>query len=528
MKRALISFDTAFLPERRVDALIVGGGVAGLTAALSAPARAEIFIACKGRTTEANTYFAQGGVAAALSRKDSVEQHEQDTIRAGAGLCDLSSVRVLTSEGPAAVEWLIRLGVPFDRRGGELAFTREGAHSAERVLHAAGDATGRVIQTYLLEKISGRPNIQLMPHHFLIDILVDRGRAVGGLFLSAGGVLTCVWARSVILASGGFARLFRESTNPPVATGDGLAAAYRAGATLSDVEFVQFHPTTLYLAGAPRFLISEAARGEGAVLRNEAGERFMPRYHPDAELAPRDVVARAILKEMRRTNATSVFLDLRPLRKKLSSRFPTIGGVLRAFGLDPHRRPIPVRPAAHYTMGGVRTDLSGRTDVPGLYAIGEVSSTGVHGANRLASNSLLEGLVFGRRAIQAALDEPRRRTPGRLKHVVAGAAGPDLDVEDVRISLRSLMSRNVGLERHAESLKEAEDRIRFWQRYSLGRQFRDPAGMELQNMLTLAGLVVHRALWRRESRGAHFRSDFPRPDDRRFKRHSAVRAPHSA
>lgn len=522
-RRVLLPFDTSFLPDRRTDILIVGGGIAGLTAALSAPAGTKILVACKGRATEANTYFAQGGVAAALSRQDSVERHGEDTIRAGAGLCELPSVRVLTSEGPAAIEWLIKLGVPFDRRGGELAFTREGAHSAERVLHAAGDATGRVILTHLLEKISIQPNIQLIQQMFLVDILVDRGRAVGGLFLSSSGVLSCVWSRVVILASGGFARLFRESTNPPVATGDGLAAACRAGATLSDLEFVQFHPTTLYLAGAPRFLISEAARGEGALLRNAAGERFMHRYHPDGELAPRDIVARAILKEMQRTNETSVFLDMRPLKKNLSTRFPTIRNVLRTFGLDPQRQPIPIRPAAHYTMGGIRTDLFGRTDVPGLYAIGEAASSGVHGANRLASNSLLEGLVFGRRAMESVRAAPPSRGRRRLKHILGRSNGPEVDVEDVRISLRSLMSRQVGLERSEESLKEAAERIEFWERYTLNRQFREPSGLELQNMLTLAKLLVKCARWRKESRGAHYRSDYPRADDRRFKRHSVVR-----
>lgn len=522
-RKVLLPFDTAFLPERRTDILIVGGGIAGLSAALSASPKTKILIACKGRSTEANTYFAQGGVAAALSRKDSVERHGADTIRAGAGLCDIASVRMLTSEGPAAIEWLIKLGVPFDRRGGELAFTREGAHSAERVLHAAGDATGRVIQTHLLEKISGRPNIQLIPHLFFLDVLLDRGRSVGGLFLSSAGELSCIRSRAIILASGGFARLYRESTNPPTATGDGLAAAYRAGAVLSDLEFVQFHPTTLYLAGAPRFLISEAARGEGALLRNAAGKRFMEAYHPDAELAPRDVVARAILREMQKTNATSVFLDLRPLGKNLRSRFPTIRNVLRAFGLDPARQPIPIRPAAHYTMGGVRTDLQGLTDAPGLYAVGEVAASGVHGANRLASNSLLEGLVFGRRAMRAAQEESPARDRRRLKQVIGRADGPEVDVEDVRMSLRSLMSRQVGLERSADALKEAEDRIRFWERYTLNRQFRETPSLELQNMLTLARLLVKSALWRKESRGAHYRSDFPRPDDRRFKRHSSVR-----
>lgn len=524
-QKVLLPFDTALLPERQADVLIVGAGIAGLSAALFASSRAKIMVTCKTRPVDANTYFAQGGIAAALSRKDSVERHEADTIRAGAGLCDIQSVRVLTREGPPAVEWLIKLGVAFDRRGVELAFTREGAHSAERVLHAEGDATGRVIQTHLLEKISARPNIQLLPQLFFVDILLDHGRAVGGLFLSSAGQLSCIRASSIVMASGGFARVYRESTNPPVATGDGLAAAYRAGAVLSDLEFVQFHPTTLYLAGAPRFLISEAARGEGALLRNAAGETFMKKYHPDAELAPRDIVARAILKEMERTNSTSVFLDLRPLKARLNFRFPTIRNVLRAFGLDPRHQPIPVRPAAHYTMGGVKTDLIGRTNVPGLFAVGEVASSGVHGANRLASNSLLEGLVFGRRAIAAALDTPPVRIRRRLSVRISGRpSGPDVDVEDIRMSLRSLVSRHAGLERTAAGLKEAEERIRFWERYTLNRQFREPAGLELQNMLTLARLLLKSALWRRESRGAHFRSDYPNPDDRRFKRHSIIRA----
>ncbi len=518
----LLPFDTEYLPERRADVLIVGGGIAGLSAALAAPIKTRIIIACKGHAIDANTYFAQGGVAAALSHKDSVERHFDDTIRAGAGLCDRESVRVLTSEGPAAIEALLKLGVPFDRRGRELAFTREGAHSAERVLHASGDATGRVIQTRLLEKISSLPNIEILPHLFLVDVLLDGGRAAGALFLSSAGALSVVRAGSVILASGGFARLYRESTNPPGATGDGVAAAYRAGAELSDLEFVQFHPTTLYLAGAPRFLISEAARGEGAVLINSSGARFMKKYHAGADLAPRDVVARSILKEMQKTGATSVFLDMRPLGRFLGRRFPTIRRALQSFGLDPARMPIPIRPAAHYTMGGIRTDLNGRTSVRGLYAVGEVTMSGVHGANRLASNSLLEGLVFGRRAMRDAVAAPPRKSRRLAARLTGKTDGPDVDVEDIRVSLRSLLSRNVGLERSAESIRESADRIDFWERYTLNRQFRYPAGLEMQNMLTLAKLLVRSALWRRESRGAHYRSDFPHLDDLKFKRHSAI------
>ncbi len=526
MNRSLLPIDTDYLPQRRVDVLIVGCGIAGLAAALSAPPKLRVLVVSKGRALDANTFFAQGGVAAAMSHQDSVERHEADTIRAGAGLCDPESVRMLTSEGPDAIRWLLSLGVPFDRHGGELAFTREGAHSAERVLHAAGDATGRVIQTHLLEKLSAHPNIEVLPHQFLVDFIPDRGRVVGAVFLSAGGALSCVLARAVILASGGFARLYRESTNPPGATGDGLAASFRAGAVLSDLEFIQFHPTTLYLAGAPRFLISEAARGEGALLRNASGERFMKRYHPEAELAPRDVVARSILREMQRSNSTSVFLDLRPLRNKIKTRFPTIRNCLRAFGLDPQREPIPIRPAAHYTMGGVRTDLSGRTGVPGLFVVGEAAASGVHGANRLASNSLLEGLVFGRRAIRAApaFGAPPSRRRIRVPWGGRDAErGPEVDVEDIRMSLRSLMSRNVGLERNEPLLKEAWDRVLFWEKYTLTRRFRDCTGLELQNMLTLAKLLVRCALWRKESRGAHYRSDHPKPDDRKFKRHSFVR-----
>lgn len=522
MSRAvLLPFDTSFLPEQRVDILIVGGGIAGMTAALAAPAKSRIAIACKGGVTDANTFYAQGGLAAAISKRDSVEKHEADTLRAGAGLCDIRSVRVLTSEGIQAAEWLIKIGVPFDRKSGELAFTREGAHSADRVLHADGDATGRVIHNHLLATITIRPNIQIISQLFLVDILLDRGRAVGALFLLPTGRLLCIRARAVILATGGFARLYRESTNPPGATGDGLSAAYRAGAVLSDLEFVQFHPTTLYLAGAPRFLISEAVRGEGAILRNFDGERFMKRYHPEMEMAARDIVARAIVSEMRRTQSHSVYLDLRQLGNKISERFPTIRGVLRSFGLDPRRQLIPIIPAAHYTMGGVRTDILARTNVPGLYAAGEAADSGVHGANRLASNSLLEGLVFGRRAILTAMDEPVRRIR-RLSAVVRShPAGPDVDVEDVRVSLRTLMVRNVGLERNRKQLTEAETRIRFWERYIMNRQFQSIAGVELQNMLTLAKLVVKCALWRKESRGAHYRSDHPRTSAKLI-RHSRV------
>src|SRR5918911_369340 len=387
------------------DFIVIGSGIAGLRAAIElASAGARVTVLTKDRTSESNTEYAQGGIAVALSEEDEVALHEEDTVNAGAGLCDPRAVEVMVETGPALIQELIEWGTEFDREGGRLAFTREAAHSRRRILHAHGDATGREIVRALIARARNEPLIAFVAHAATEALLVEDARCCGVRYLDplvrAPRELR---ARAVILAAGGAGQLFLHTTNPEVATGDGMAMAYHAGAELADMEFRQFHPTALNLAGAPRFLLSEAMRGEGGVLRNEQGKRFMARYHERAELAPRDVVSRAIVAEMERTATRTVYLDMTELEPRyLAARFPKIYETCRRYGLDITTDLLPVAPAAHYSMGGVRTDLDGRSTLQGLYAAGEVACTGVHGANRLASNSLLEGLVFGALAGRAA------------------------------------------------------------------------------------------------------------------------------
>jgi L-aspartate oxidase len=405
------------------------------------------------------------------------------------------------------------MGVNFDREGGEIAFTREGAHSRRRILHADGDATGRAITSTMLERARRTPNIHILEQHFAIDLLHADGACHGALFLDAHyGRFIRVEAEITIIATGGVGHVFRETTNPTVATGDGYALCFRAGAEMRDMEFVQFHPTTLYLAGAPRFLISEAVRGEGAHLINQAGERFMPRYSEKAELSPRDIVSQSIFQELNATGDTCVYLDLRHLDPALvESRFPTIGSVCADYGIDIRRYPIPVRPAVHYMMGGVATDGNAATNIRNLYAAGEVAFTGVHGANRLASNSLLEGLVYGCRAGMA---EPDGAEPfgGRMVRKLMPSKGARLDIEDLKRSLKGLTWRNLGVYRNALRLSETVETIKAWSRYVLAEQFHMRPGYEVQNMLTTAHIIAVSALLRTESRGAHQRTDYPDTD----------------
>ena len=445
---------------------------------------------------------------------------------AGAGLCDQDIVEMVVREGPNQISDLVRFGVNFDLKDGELALTREGGHSHRRIVHALGDATGFEVMRAWIARAKTRPNIQLKDDTFTIDLLTHEGRCVGAVAHRTNVGTILIWARQVILASGGCGIVYRETTNPPVATGDGMAAAWRAGAEMRDMEFMQFHPTVLYVAGSARSLISEAVRGEGAYLRDVNGERFMPAEDPRAELAPRDVVSRAIFRCMERTQHPNVYLDLSHLdREMIMERFPGINKVCKSFGLDITTDQIPVRPGAHYMIGGMKVDSEGRSGIPGLWGAGEVTSTGLHGANRLASNSLVEGLVYGTSCARGAsaaarmmTDDPRALPlVSKLEHVDTDEL---LDVTDLTNSLRSLMVRNMGIVRDKKRMREAKRDVDFWRRYVLPREFDDRPGWELQNLLTVARLMIDAALAREESRGTHYRSDFPNRDDEHWARHA--------
>jgi L-aspartate oxidase len=514
LRRYLVHFSSYNIPQIFTDVLVIGSGIAGLSSICGLPEHVSALLVTKGGLREGSTGEAQGGVAAALGPSDSPEEHFADTVEAGGGLCYEEAVRVVTEEGPARVRELMEMGVPFDREDGGFSFTLEGGHRRPRILHAKGDATGLAIEETLAARARERVHLDVFERTFALDLLTLDGACHGALIWHPSRGLMMVRAKQTVLATGGCGRIYRETTNPAVVTGDGVAMAFRAGASLQDMEFVQFHPTTLYVAGASRALISESLRGEGAVLRNREGERFMSRYHPDGELAPRDVVSRSIIDEMARTQHTNVYLDVRGMSAEyLESRFPTITALCRRFGLDPADDLIPVRPAAHYMIGGVSTDLDGRTDISNLLACGEVACTGLHGANRLGSNSLLEGLVLGRRCAQTALANLEKMGEALPVHALQGLpqepAYGTLNLADVDNSLKSLMWRDAGVERTGKVLDEALEMITFWCRYVMDKEFDDPQGWELQNMLTVARLICMSARQREESRGAHYRLDFP-------------------
>ena len=524
-RRFLLPFDSRALPHRFADVLVIGSGVAGLRAALEAARHADVLLVSKEKLRECNTHYAQGGIAVVLAKPDTFQAHIDDTLTVGQGLCVPDVVATVVSEGPDRIRELVAGGAEFDEEPGGLNLTREGGHSQARIIHAQGDATGAEVERALIQQVANCPRIQTLDHTFVVDLLTDDGECLGAILSSQVQGITLVWAQQTILASGGLGQVYRETTNPDVATGDGIAIAYRAGAVLQDMEFVQFHPTTLYIAGASRWLISETVRGEGAYLVNNTGNRFMPRYHADAELAPRDVVSRSILAEMRATGATHVCLDLRHLdAEHVRSRFPTIARVCKQFDLDIGTDLIPVRPSAHYMIGGVRIDLDARTSLPRLYACGECSCSGLHGANRLGSNSLLEGLVFGYRAGkgagQAAAASAQPVTPRPIHSAVPPTTQEDgLDLGDLSNALKSLMWRQVGIERDDALLHNAEENIDFWCSYAMVKEFNFRGGWELQNMLTLAKTITIAARQRTESRGVHFRSDFPSIDDEHWNTH---------
>ncbi len=493
------------------DYIIIGSGIAGLYASLLARERGLVLVLTKGSIDECNTRFAQGGIAAPVGRGDSPQLHFQDTIQAGAGLSDPEAVRVLVEEAADRIHDLIRFGVPFDTQEGEVALAREAAHSVPRILHAGGDATGEHIETALSRQARSN-GVAIKEHSLVTQLLVERGRARGVRAVDlASGREEEYQGRFIILATGGAGQLFRYTTNPNIATGDGISLAYEAGAEVMDMEFFQFHPTALRLPGAPPFLISEAVRGEGGILRNIHQEAFMKRYAPDGELAPRDVVARAILQEMKATGADHVYLDGTHLPPRtIIARFPHIYRFCLDWGLDITRSPIPVAPAAHYIMGGVRTNTWGETNISGLFAAGECACTGLHGANRLASNSLLETVVFAMRIVQHTEEANPNPTPAPAKECYAL---PERDVplnplEDVS-QLRDLLWEKAGIIRSGKGLEEAAQKLAAWQK-GLEPGFTRPQ-REKWNLVLVGRLLVEAALLREESRGAHHRSDFPHP-----------------
>ncbi|NLW55282.1 MAG: L-aspartate oxidase [Firmicutes bacterium] len=498
--------------------LIIGSGIAGLYTALKLSELDEVTLLTKETLAESNTSYAQGGIAAAVSPADSPELHFQDTIKAGAGLCLPDAVKILVNEGPERVKELMQLGVPFDTQAGKLALTREAAHCCPRVLHADGDATGRQISQTLIKQVLANPRIKLKENSFVAALLTADGRCYGALALDPVGRQHGYLAKATVLATGGCGQIFADTTNPQVATGDGMAIAFRAGAPLADLEFVQFHPTALYLPEAPRFLITEAVRGEGGILRNQQGVRFMPSYHEAAELAPRDVVARSLLTEMGKTGTDHVYLHLSALEPShIKSRFPNIYETCLAYGLDITKEPIPVAPAMHYMMGGIATDLYGRTALPHLFACGEVACPGVHGANRLASNSLLDGLVFGHRIFAYLAGQRLASLPVPPEVEATLSAETALaQVEEDRQALKALVGAKLGIIRREEDLLTAAQILTpvvLPKGPSLTRKY-----LELQNMRLLARLMVNAALQRTESRGGHFRADYPTTDPKWEKR----------
>ena len=532
-RRFLVSFASRKLPHIFTDVLVVGAGAGGLRAAIQAGETGSAIVLTKDKLNDSNTYHAQGGLAAVLDAGDTIESHLRDTIEAGRGMCDEVVIRRVIESAPRHIREMYELGLGLDSAGAELALGREGGHSASRVVHASGDASGRVLVEFLAKRTAECEEIKIFEDCFAIDLVTDPpeggsgSRCLGALTYNPRYGLQMIHARQTILAAGGSGMLWRETSNPPSATADAIALAFRAGASISDAEMMQFHPTTLYIAGSSRSLVSEAVRGEGAYLVDRNGERFMPDCHEMAELAPRDTVSRAILDRMRQTGSTHVFLDVRHIGgAAFAGRFPQIDRQCRSFGIDPGRDLIPVHPAAHYMIGGAKVDIEGRTSIEGLLACGEAACTGMHGANRLASNSLTEALVMGQQC-------------GRLAGEIASASSTDsgaraidwtnekserteLDLSDIRSSLRSVMWRNVGLFRRGGRLEETLEIIAFWGRYVLDKEFYDPAGWEVQNMLTASYVISNFALRRTETRGVHCREDFPEADEG-WARHQSAR-----
>jgi L-aspartate oxidase len=512
------------LPNR-VDFVVVGAGVAGLRAAITLAEAGKVLVLAKQEITESNTQYAQGGIAVALSDEDEISLHFQDTINAGDGIVNAEAAHALVEEGPARIQELIDWGTEFDRNGTRLTFTREAAHSRSRVLHAHGDSTGREIGRALYARAASLKNIAFSEFEFTSDLYMESGRACGVELISEKGEKHRVQSSSVLMATGGGGNVYSNTTNPAVATADGVAMACTAGAEISDMEFVQFHPTALYVKNAPRFLLSEALRGEGAVLRNAELVRFMPKYHEMADLAPRDVVARAIAHELEvcRLKDPLVYLDMTHLKEShLKSRFPRIYETCLKYNVDITVDMVPIRPAAHYMMGGIRTDLKGQTNVPGLYAAGEAACTGVHGANRLASNSLLEGLVFGARAANAMRDAARTQSNESTQPSPqpSGQSNTEANVEDFIHKIQEMMWSKVGVVRNRQGLQEAVKQLESENTALPPKTSR--RNCEAINIHIAASLIARSALARLESRGAHYRVDYPEHDDLKFRKHSVT------
>jgi L-aspartate oxidase len=510
-----------------VDFLVIGGGVAGLRAAVELYSAGSVLVLTKDKITESSTGYAQGGIAVAMSDEDRVSIHYEDTIKAGTGLCSEEAVRTMVEEGPEYIRELISWGAEFDREGSSLAFTREAAHSRRRILHCHGDSTGREIERVLINKAKASSSISKYDFAFTLDLIIRDGRCIGATVLR-GDSLINIYAKAVILATGGAGQLFSRTTNPLISTGDGIAIAYNAGAQVVDMEFIQFHPTTLFAPGAPQFLLSEAMRGEGAVLRNINGGLFMSEYHEMEELAPRDTVTRAIVSEMVKTNARHVYLDLKHMDSSfIKKRFPLIYSTCLQYDIDITEDMIPVCPAAHYIMGGIKTNLYGETNIEGLFAAGEVANTGVHGANRLASNSLLEGLVFGARTGKKAAEFRNHEIPAKALIPASDTKTIDdqasfqssYNAEKIRRSLRQIIWNRVGIIRCKKSLTIAKK----WlgkKSFILDDPVRTRRGFELKNMIIVANLITDAALLRQGSVGAHYRSDFKEPGEN-WQQHSA-------
>ncbi len=545
INRYLLDFDLSHIEKEYHDAIIIGSGIAGVYTALQASPDVEIAILTKESIDISSSVLAQGGIAVSLDKEDSPSLHFKDTIYAGAGLCDEKSVWALVNEAQENIEQLCYYGVNFDRKSNkELSLTREGAHSKNRIIHTK-DSTGKEVCDTLIRQVRTRTNVKIKERTFVIDLLTDSTKCFGVLAVSEdSGIIKAYIAKSIVCATGGYGQLYSNTTNPVVTTGDGLAVAYRAGAELTDMEFVQFHPTVLYHPENKNFLISEAVRGEGALLVNEEGKRFMPEYHELAELAPRDIVSRAIFEEMQKTDSKHVYLDITHRSKEyLENRFPNIYSTCLRYGIDISKDRIPVAPAEHYCMGGIKTDDLGRTNIKGLFACGEAACNGIHGANRLASNSLLEGLVFGERIAKQISKECNIKESEHLQSlknyenneqfVIKSPSNKAKQTEGdkeggiiinkekantLRATLQRLMTSKVGIVRTKKRLLDAQDKIKEIYREVIKQGNDAQEVMELINMLQLARLVVESALERTESRGAHYRSDYPKTDDIMWKK----------